>query len=565
MYKKSMYTIMGLLVIFSMLLTACGAKETAVETPIATEAPIATEPPAGPVSIIIGVTDQIASLDPADAYSTHDWELIRNTGRTLLRWNPGTSDLVPDMATGMPEISEDGLTYTFTMKSDIKFADGLALTAPMFAEQLNRLLTIGPSCPNDVADALAIPYVESITASDDTTLVFKLKAAIAYFPQLVATAPYTPAYADTFSADECVLFPSAPIYGVGAWFVSQFTQNEQIVLEPNPFYTGDLKPQVDQVIVRYFSDPQTLALAVQNGEVDIAWRFLGPQLITELESTEGLTVGTVKGGAIRFLVFNHDMPPMDDPNVLKAIASAIDRDAIADTVYSGTVSPLYSQNPPGFLGATEVFDTMYQAPNLDAARAFLADSGYNENNKCVLDLWYPPEHYGAETSAWMEIIKQQLEATGVFTVNLTAQEWATYIPALTSGNSYQGGVMGWFFDYPDASNYFDPFVYNGGMGTDVALAAEGSTFGNAINEKAQQLLDLLAAADVETDLAAREALYEQAGEVYADLVVTLPLFFQAEHVTYRSNIHGSSAFGSPETLNIGGNVEFTYSMLTKDK
>jgi peptide/nickel transport system substrate-binding protein len=208
---------------------------------------------------------------------------------------------------------------------------------------------------------------------------------------------------------------------------------------------------------------------------------------------------------------------------------------------------------------------MYQAPNLDAARAFLADSGYNENNKCVLDLWYPPEHYGAETSAWMEIIKQQLEATGVFTVNLTAQEWATYIPALTSGNSYQGGVMGWFFDYPDASNYFDPFVYNGGMGTDVALAAEGSTFGNAINEKAQQLLDLLAAADVETDLAAREALYEQAGEVYAELVVTLPLFFQAEHVTYRSNIHGSSAFGSPETLNIGGNVEFTYSMLTKDK
>ncbi len=61
------------------------------------------QPPAEPVSIIIGVTDQIASLDPADAYSTHDWELIRNTGRTLLRWNPGTSDLVPDMATGMPD------------------------------------------------------------------------------------------------------------------------------------------------------------------------------------------------------------------------------------------------------------------------------------------------------------------------------------------------------------------------------------------------------------------------------------------------------------------------------
>ncbi|MBN2257983.1 MAG: hypothetical protein JW704_09180, partial [Anaerolineaceae bacterium] len=108
------------------------------------------------------------------------------------------------------------------------------------------------------------------------------------------------------------------------------------------------------------------------------------------------------------------------------------------------------------------------------------------------------------------------------------------------------------------------FVYNGGMGTDVALAADGSTFGVAINDKAQLLLDLLSAADVETDMAKREALYVQAQEVYADLVVTLPLFFQAEHITYRSNIRGSSDFGSPETLNIGGNVEFTYSMLTKE-
>jgi len=564
MFKKSMYAIMGLLVIFSMLLTSCGTKTPAVETPIATKEP-ATEPPAGPVSIIIGVTDQIASLDPADAYSTHDWELIRNTGRTLLRWNPGTSDLVPDLATALPTISADGLTYTFTMQSGVKFADGLELTAPIFAAQLNRLLTIGPSCPNDVADALAIPYVESITASDDVTLVFKLKSAIAYFPQLVATAPYTPAHPTTFPTTECVLFPAAPVYGVGPWFISQFTQNEQVVLEPNPFYTGDLKPQVDQIIIRYMSDPQTLALAVQKGEVDIAWRFLGPQMIAQLQSTEGLTVGTVKGGAIRFLVLNHDMPPMDDPNVVKAMASAIDRNAIADTVYSGTVSPLFSMDPPGFLGANETFDTMYKSPNLEAAKAFLAASGYTETNKCVLDLWYPPEHYGAETAAWMEIIKQQLEATGAFTVNLHAQEWATYIPALTSGQSYQAGVMGWFFDYPDASNYLDPFVYNGGMGTDVALAEAGSAFGKSINEKAQKLLDLLAAADVETDLAKRADLYVQAQEVYADLVVSIPLFFQAEHVTYRSNIHGSSTFGSPETLNIGGNVEFCYSVLTKDK
>jgi peptide/nickel transport system substrate-binding protein len=544
--KRKSFVYATVFTLMALLLSACGILN-----------------PSSKATIIIGVTDQISSLDPADAYATHDWELIRNTGRTLLRWNPGTSDLVPDLAEGMPSISADGLTYTVKMKSGVQFADGLKLTAQMFAEQLNRLLTIGPSCPNDVADALAIPYVESITAADDVTLVFKLKSAVAFFPQILATAPYTPAHPSTFPATECVLFPTAPIYGVGPWYIKQYTQNEQLVLEPNPYYKGDLKPQSGQIIIRYFSDPQTLALAVQNGEIDIAWRYLGPQLVSQLQGVKDVTVGAIDGGAIRYLIINHTMAPADDPNVVKALASAIDRNEISDTVYAGTASPLYSQNPPGFLGANEAFDTMYKAPNIEAAKSFLAASGYDENNKCVLDMWYPPEHYGAETGPWMEVIKKQLETTGVFQINLHAQEWATYVTALTGGESYAVGVLGWFFDYPDPSNYLDPFVFNGGMGTNVSLAAEGSTFGDPINDKAAQLVDLLSKADTETDLAKRKALYEQSQEVYADLVVTLPLFFLTEHVIYRPNIKGSAKYGSPATLNIGGNVEFCYSLLTK--
>jgi peptide/nickel transport system substrate-binding protein len=493
--------------------------------------------------------------------------LIRNTGRTFLRWNPGTSDLVPDLAVDMPVISEDGLTYTITLKPDVKFSDGTLLTAPMYVEQFNRLLTIGPSCPNDVADTLVIPYVASVAATDESTVVFTLKSNVAFFLQLLATAPYTPTHPGTFPLEECVLFPAAPIHGVGPWYVTQFTQNEQIVLEPNPYYNGDLVPQSDRIIVRYFADPQTLSLAVQNGEIDIAWRYLGPSLISELEGVSDITVGTVDGGAIRYLVINHTMAPFDDPNVVKAFASAIDRDEIVDTVYLGAASPLYSQIPPGFLGATEVFDTMYGSPDLDGARAFLAASGYNETNKCALDLWYPPEHYGAETSAWMELIKAQLERTGVFSVTLHAQEWSTYVTALTGGASYQAGVLGWFFDYPDSSNYIDPWVFNKGMGTNIALPEEGSDYGIPIagpyNEKATALVNILVQADQETDLALRESLYQQAQELYAELVVTVPLFFLAEHVVYSPTIHGSDLFGSPETLNIGGNVEFNYSTLTK--
>jgi peptide/nickel transport system substrate-binding protein len=360
-----------------------------------------------------------------------------------------------------------------------------------------------------------------------------------------------------------VLFPTPPIYGVGPWYITQYTQKEQIVLVPNPYYTGDLKPQVDQIIIKDYADPQTMALAVQNGEIDVAWRFLSPEQLTSLKGVSGLTVGTVSGGSIRYLIVNHTKAPMDDPNVAKAVASAIDRNEIADTVYGGNVSPLYSQIPPGFLGATEAFDTMYASPDLEAAKKYLEASGYSATNPLKLEMWYPPEHYGASTAAWMEVIKKQLEATGEIQVTLQAQEWSTYVTALTGGQAYPVGVLGWFFDYPDSSNYIDPFVYNKGMGTNVSPSQEGTDYGVPINEKAAQLVELLNQADSETDQTKRADLYKQAQEIYADLVVTIPLFFIAEHVTYRSNISGTSTFASPETLNIGPNIVFNYSTLIK--
>jgi peptide/nickel transport system substrate-binding protein len=588
MKHKPLYVVLALLVAVSMILAACapGAPtateappaetevmtEEPAETEVMTEEPAATEvmteeptePPAeGPVTIIIGTTDTISSLDPADAYAVHDWELIRNISEGLLKWKPGTTELQTGLATDMPVISEDGLTYTFTLRDGIMFGDGLELTAPMYAEQLNRLLTIGPDCPNGVAGALAVPYVTSIEAPDDKTIVFTLNAPYGFFSQILAGAPYVPAHPDSFPADECVLFPEAPVYGVGPWFISQYTQAEQLVLEPNPNYTGDLPPQVDQIIIRYFADPQTMSLAVQNGEIDIAWRFLGPELIGQLEEVADLSVNTIDSGPIRYLIINHTMPPMDDPNVLKAMAAAIDRDELSDVVYGGQATPLYSQIPPGFLGANEAFDAMYASPDIDAANEFLAASGYTADNPLQLELWYPPEHYGAETAAWMELIKQQLEATGAIAVTLQAQEWSTYVTACTGGESYPACVLGWFFDYPDPSNYIDVFTFNGGQGTNVALAAEGSATGEPINDRAAELVDLLVQADVEPDEAARAELYAQAQEIYADLVVTLPLFLIAEHVTYRPNISGSSEFATPETLNIGPTIEFNYSLLTK--
>jgi peptide/nickel transport system substrate-binding protein len=572
--RRTSLVVFSLVIMAAMVLASCAPAATPTAAPTSPPAAAPTQPPAptempteaptaAPVSIIIGTTDPIASLDPADAYAIRDWESITNISQGLISYVPGTTDLQPELATAMPDISADGLTYTLTLKDGIKFADGTDLTAAMYVDQLNRLLTIGPSCPNDVADALAVPYVDSITNPSGNTIVFKLKAPVGFFVQILARAPYVASDPRTFPADQCVLFPEAPIYGTGPFFISQFTAHEQIVFEPNPYYTGDLKPQVDQVIVRYFSDPQTMALAVQNGEIDIAWRFLGPDLIGQLDGVSGLTIGAVNGGGIRYLIVNHTMAPMDDPNVRQAMAYAVDRNEIADTVFGGKVSPLYSMVPPGFVGANEAFDTQYAAPDLDAARAALAKSGYTEANPLQLEMWYPPQHYGAETASWMQLIKKQLEATGAIQVTLQAQEWSTYVTALTGGDSYAVGVLGWFFDYPDSSNYLDPFVYNGGEGTNVSLAEAGSDFGVPINDEAKQLVDLLVQADSESDQSKRADLYQQAQDIYADLVVSLPIIFVAEHVVYRSNISGDSMYSAADALNIGPTIDFNYATLSK--
>ncbi|MEJ2598923.1 MAG: ABC transporter substrate-binding protein, partial [Anaerolineales bacterium] len=379
MKHNRLFPFIAILIAVSMILSACGPTTTptaapteaptqaaAAPTAAPTQAPAPTEAPpqaaapteapttapttaasaAGADTIIIGTTDPIASLDPADAYAIRDWESITNISQGLLSYKPGTAEVIPELAPAMPDISADGLTYTFTLKDGIKFGDGTDLTAKMYVDQLNRLLTIGPSCPNDVADTLAVPYIDSITNPSGNTIVFKLKNPVGYFLQILARPPYVASDPNIFPADKCVLFPEAPIYGTGPFYISQFTAKEQAVFEPNPYYTGDMKPQVKQVILRYFSDPQTMALAVQNGEIDIAWRFLGPDLISQLKDVSDLTVGTVNGGGIRYFVVNHTMAPMDDPNVRKAVAYAIDRNELTDTVYAGQANPLYSPIPP---------------------------------------------------------------------------------------------------------------------------------------------------------------------------------------------------------------------------
>jgi len=254
-------------------------------------------------TIIIGTTDEINSLDPQDSYSTHDWEILKNTNVPLMTYVPGTAELVPGTAADFPEISDDGLTYTFTLREGIQYADGTPLTAQDYVRAWDRLNAL-----EGQVSGLIQQYVDSVEAPDDQTIVYHLKAAFAFFPALAATPPFIPPNPNEFPADSIQQFPET-LNGIGAYRMVSHAPGEQLVLEANPNYFGDDAAIIPNIIVRYYADPSTMANAVENGEIDIAWRTLGPVEATRLMDVEGLTVTQVDAPALRYLVFNHTYQP----------------------------------------------------------------------------------------------------------------------------------------------------------------------------------------------------------------------------------------------------------------
>jgi len=551
--KRRAFVILSGLLVILVVAAACADDEEATPAAVATATspaavptatspapePTPTSPTAEPVTIIIGTTDEISGLDAATTYAVHDWELLRNINMALLAWEPGTANLIPGIA-DFPEVSADGKTYTFTLRDGVAFCDGTELTAPMYVQQFSRGINIAGS---ESGGALIAPFVESVSATDDKTIVFQLTGSIGFFPLVVTGAPYGPTHPGVFGPDEFNGFPqasaAAPLCGVGPWMIVEYDPAEQTVLEPNPFYFGDDKPKVDRVIIRYFADPTTMALSVRQGEIDIAWRILGPDLRASLALVPGLTIDRVPGGPIRYFIVNHALPPFDDPNVGKAVAALIDRDELTDRVHAGQVIPLFSPIPPGYVGANEtLYDDVFQSPNIDLARILLTEAGYSFTNQVVIDLWYPPEHYGGTVADAVQVIKEQIEASGMAVVNLHAQDWGTYVGAVIGGEDYPISFLGWFFDYPDSDNWVTPFGLGAGLGS---------------NTNSDELDALLLQAAAESDTAVRAVLYGQIQDLWVELNPTIPLWIEPEHIIYGSHVMG---------VNIGPTIEFNYNQLS---
>lgn len=474
-------------------------------------------------ALVIGTTDsQVTSIDPAGSYDLPSSTLQYNIYQQLLQIQPGGNKPVPDAAQKCD--FTDPKTYKCTMKSGLKFSNGDPLTAKDVKFSFDRNNKIDdPNGAWSIYDAA----FKSIEAPDDSTVIFHLNEPDATWPVKLTYAAASIVDSKVYPAGKKL--DDSKVIGSGHYKLTKYDKGQQAVFAANDNYGGSDKAKAKTVIVRYFQKSSALKLAVEQGDVDVAYRNLAPTEFKSLksESDKGVKVVSGNGTEIRYLVFNVKRKPFDNKYVRQAIAQTIDRDKINNNIYNGDFAPLYSPIPAGLDGHKDVFKEKYGAPSPAKAKALLAKAG--EKAPLDITLWYTPTHYGPATADEMNEIKRQLDSSGVFNVTLKNTEWVQY---QTDYKKLYGAFhLGWFPDYPDSDDYLAPFYYKGGF------------YENAYdNPKVNRLIKK---EEHEIDLQKRIPVMEQIQDIAAEDVPFLPLWQAKQQAAVRDGVNGVQSTFDP--------------------
>ncbi|MFT4260007.1 ABC transporter substrate-binding protein [Microbacterium sp.] len=488
---------------------------------------------AGGGDIIVGTTDQVTTLDPAGSYDNGSLAVQTQVFPYLVNTDYNSTEVVPDLAESAEFTSPT--EYTVTLPDGLKWANGNDLTSADVKFSFDRNLAIAD--PNGASSLLY--NLDSVETPDDTTVVFHLKTENdQVFPFILTSFPGAIVDDEVFSADAVTPdddIVAANAFG-GPYVITSYDFNKSIEFTPNENYQGLIDaPANSSVILSYFAESSNLKLAVQQGDVDVAYRSLSATDVEDLGGNDKVQVIDGPGGEIRYIVFNFNTQPYGamtadaDPAkalaVRQAVADLIDRDAISEQVYKGTYTPLYSYVPEGFAGATEALKGLYGdgngGPDADKAKATLEAAGVT--TPVSLSLQYSPDHYGPSSGDEYALVKSQLEESGLFEVDLKSTEWVQYSKDRTA-DVYPAYQLGWFPDYSDADNYLTPFFL-----TENFL---GNHYENA------EVNDLILQQAVEPDVDARTADIEKIQELVAQDLSTVPLLQGAQVAVAGTDVDG---------------------------
>ena len=401
------------------------------------------------------------TMDPGVSYGDDELLIFFNIFEGLTGIDQKTGEIVPRLAESY-EPNEDGSEFTFTIRQDLMWSDGTPINAHDFVYSWQRVLdpdTISQYIPAlyPVKNAQAIEAGDmeltdlGVEAVDDFTLKVTLEGPTPYFPLLTATWTYMPVPKHVIDEQGDQWVEAENIVSSGPFMMTEWTHDQQIVLEQNPHYYGE-KPSLTKATYRIFEDTSTQAyVAYENDELDYAAPE-GADLERVLEdpSAAGVIIEFALSNCY-FIISDCSTEPTSQMPFRQALYKSIDRDLLANTILKGQFLPAYTIMSPDIPGNNP---DAAMTESVDEAKALLSDAGIDPAS-IDLELVYINSPVRNKTvaeylaSAWQENL-------GI-SVTLSPIEDAAYIDWRASRETQPFNVYtgSWGSDFPDASNWFN--------------------------------------------------------------------------------------------------------------
>jgi peptide/nickel transport system substrate-binding protein len=384
--------------------------------------------------------------DPASGYS-NEVIALHNIYETLTRYDAATQEVEPLLAESW-DASEDGLTWTFTLREGVTFHTGNPLTAEAAKAAIERTMELGE------AASYIWSAVEEIETPDERTLVFHLS-----YPSpldLVSSGTYSAYIYDTEAAggqDLAEWFAEGNDAGTGPYTVAEYNPGDEIELrlEAYPDYWGGWDgDHYENYVFRVTPEANTAAQLLRAGEVTMVQR-MSPQLYASFEGEEGFETSAAPSWQTLLALLNTADGPLADERVRDAVALAIDYEGIIAAL-EGAAEPLSGVVPPGLWGHT---DGLEYEQNVAEATALLEGAGYGPNgDPMTLELTYLKGDADEELVA--TLMKSNLTELNI-DLQTRGYQWQTQWDKAKSGNEAERQdilVFYWWPDYPDPVSWF---------------------------------------------------------------------------------------------------------------
>ncbi|GAK54266.1 ABC-type dipeptide transport system, periplasmic component [Candidatus Moduliflexus flocculans] len=447
-------------------------------------------------TLIIGMQDPLASLDPAKAYDVTSLGVTSQLYDTLVRFDEDSAHAKPSLAESW-EIGVDGKTWTFHLRKDMTFVSGNPINADAVVYSLTRAIELNKD-PAWLLTQFGLNK-DSIQKVDDLTITFTLDRS--YAPTLFLSClgfnvasilDAVAVKAHEQQGDWGSAWLEEHSAGSGA-FILEKREEGRVALQANPAYRGD-KPATKNIVVTHVAEPIEQAIQIEKGGIDVAWD-LQPDQIRRLETLPDIQVFETPTFTTIHFVMNVAFEPLTKPEVRNAIRYAIDYDGLVDLVLQGAAVKTQSIFPKGMSGY--IPDMPYEY-NPEKAKQLLNSAGYPDGVDIeLLCLDYAP---------WVDIaakIKSDLKNIGI-RVKIKQTDISGMVDAYVSRN-FQLHLWQWQPDYVDPDSNAKALAHSDKLGDDATIKSV-LWFSHYVNAEIARLVE---DASLESDESKRDMMYQE--------------------------------------------------------